>query len=115
MSNMYTLIENLCIQRGINITRMCKEANIPRGNLSDLKYGRTAELSTKNLRRVSDYFNIPLDYFLSGDETKKEHAAKSDMPNDELKFALFGGTDVTDEQFEEVKRFAEFVRQRDKK
>lgn len=33
--------------------------------------------------------------------------------DEELKFALFGGGDVTDAQFEEVKRFAQYIRERD--
>jgi transcriptional regulator with XRE-family HTH domain len=47
-------------------------------------------------------------------EKEKGPAAESHGVTDEdLKFALFGGGDVTDAQFEEVKSFARFVRERD--
>ena len=47
-------------------------------------------------------------------EKEKGPAAESHGVTDEdLKFALFGGGDVTDAQFEEVKSFARFVRGRD--
>lgn len=47
-------------------------------------------------------------------EKEKGHAAESrEVSDDDLKFALFGGGDVTDAQFEEVKSFARFVRERD--
>lgn len=61
---MYKRIESLCKERGINITQMCREADIPRGNLTDLKMGRTAALSTKSLGKISAYFSVSLDYLL---------------------------------------------------
>lgn len=47
-------------------------------------------------------------------ENKKSPAADSrEVTDDDIKFALFGGGDVTDAQFEEVKSFARFVKERD--
>ena len=64
MNEMYNRIESLCKESGINITQMCRKADIPRGNLTDLKNGRTAALSTKNLGKISAYFGVSLDYLL---------------------------------------------------
>lgn len=58
MNEMYNRIEDLCKSQGINMTQMCKEAGIPRGNLTDLKNGRTAILSTKNLGKISKIAKI---------------------------------------------------------
>ena len=68
MNEMYERIEDLCKKKGINMTQMCKEAGIPRGNLSDLKYGRTAVLSTKSLSKISDYFGVPMNLLLGIEE-----------------------------------------------
>ena len=103
----------ICNNRGIAPTTAALQIGFKRSAVTNWKKGGNPTDAT--IQKIADFFDVSVDYFLSGDEIKKEHAAKSDMPNDELKFALFGGTDVTDEQFEEVKRFAEFVRQRDKK
>ncbi len=47
-------------------------------------------------------------------ENEKSPAADSrEVTDDDIKFALFGGGDVTDAQFEEVKSFARFVKERD--
>lgn len=47
----------------------------------------------------------------------KENAPAADssrgVTDEDLKFALFGGGDVTDAQFEEVKNFARFIKERD--
>lgn len=64
MNEMYKRIEALCKQRNINITKLCKDAGIPRGNLTDLKMGRTVALSTKSLQKISTYFDIRMDYLL---------------------------------------------------
>lgn len=53
---------------------------------------------------------IPLDILV--DDKKSIDTSVSDNA---LKFALFGGDkEITDEQLEEVKRFAKFVKERDK-
>ena len=66
LNEMYLRIEALCKTKGVNITQMCRDARIPRGNLTDLKHGRTAALSTKSLGKVAAYFEVPVDYLLTG-------------------------------------------------
>lgn len=69
MNDMYIRIEELCRENGVNVTKMCKDTDIPRGNLTDLKMGRTEALSTKTLAKISSYFNVPMDYLLSGNSS----------------------------------------------
>lgn len=46
--------------------------------------------------------------------TDEKHPAQASISDDDIKFALFGGRGgITDAQFEEVKQFAAFVRERD--
>jgi transcriptional regulator with XRE-family HTH domain len=71
LNEMYKRIEDLCKEKGVNMTAMCREAGIPRSNLSDLKFGRTAALATVNLNRVATYFDVSLDYLLGNEDTKK--------------------------------------------
>lgn len=117
MSEMYNRIEKLCKEHGINMTQMCKEAGIPRGNLTDLKKGRTANLSTKNLGKISLYFGVSIE-FLLGTEQKKEPPAtrrESGISDEELKFALWGNVnDIDDDDLADVKRYAAFVKERKK-
>lgn len=45
-------------------------------------------------------------------KTEPSQPAKPEVTEEDIKFALFGGAgEITDEMFEEVKRFAKFVRQ----
>lgn len=118
MNEMYNRIEDLCKSQGINMTQMCKEAGIPRGNLTDLKNGRTAILSTKNLGKISDYFQVSMDYLL-GNEQKKEPTTKSDELDLQLEgidFALFGEVkEMTDEQKQDVLDYIKFKKSQQKR
>lgn len=71
MNAMYERIEGLCKEKGINMTAMCKEAGVPRSNLSDLKFGRTAALATVNLSRIAAFFDVSMDYLLGNEDAKK--------------------------------------------
>ena len=78
MNEMYKRIEDLCKERSVNMTAMCREAGVPRSNLSDLKFGRTAALATVNLTRIAQYFDVPMDYLLGKEDIKKTADPKVD-------------------------------------
>ena len=105
MTPIYERIEELCKQKGINITFMCNECDIKRASLSDYKTGKKKSLSVETLAKIANYFDVSVDYLYG-----KEPAAASD---EALKVALFGGgTEVTDEMWNEVKRYAEYIKER---
>ncbi len=70
MGVMYERILALCEKRGIKPGRVCADTGLSRGMMSDLKMGRTKELSAKNTKIIADYFGVTTDYLL-GTETKK--------------------------------------------
>ena len=105
MAIIYDRIEALCKKNKINVTALCKECDIPRASLSDLKCGRTKTLSFNTLIKIADYFNVSVDFISGKEDTTADDNA--------LKVALFGGeTEVTDEMWNEVKRYAEFIKER---
>ena len=104
MSDVYGRIEQLCSQKGINITLMCKECGIPRASLTDYKMGRKKSLSADTLAKIAAYFGVTVDYLYGGTSAVDEHA---------IKVALFGGEgEVTDRMWEEVKRYAQFIKEK---
>lgn len=115
MSIMYERIESLCKSNGINITQMCREVGIPRGNLTELKMGRTMNLSSKNAQKIANYFGVSVGYLLGEEETKNAPVANDRrvVTDEDIKFALFGGSgDITDAMYEEVKSFAAYIKSR---
>ena len=107
MDFMYDLIEELCYKKGINVTTLCKECAIPRSTLTDYKKGRVKSLSLNTLTKIADYFEVELSY-LCGAKTV-------DVSEEALKKALFGDdVTVTDQMWNEVKRYAEFIKEQNK-
>ena len=57
------------------------------------------------LVKLAEYFSVSTDYLLGKEE---------DICDEDIKLAVFGDPDMTDAQFEEVKQFARFIKERDK-
>ena len=70
--NMYEKIIFLCEDRGIRAGRLCKDIDIPRSTLSELKCGRTKSLSTQTLAKIAKYFGVTMGYFDSSDDKVEE-------------------------------------------
>lgn len=118
MGNLYNRIEALCAKQGVSAYRLCKDIGIRGSVLSDLRTGRKQGLSSKTLTLIAEYFGVSVDYLLGKEETKKAPAEndRREVNDDDIKFALFGGGgEITDEMYEEVKRFAAYVKQREAK
>ena len=65
MSELYNKIAALCAEKGITVTELCRQCKISRASLSDLKVGRKKNLSTKNLSKIADYLNVPIEFLLN--------------------------------------------------
>ena len=67
--------------------------------------------SSEALLKISEALKVSTDFLLGND-----NQANSIPSDNDIKFALFGDPhNITDEQFEEVKQFAQFIRERDKR
>lgn len=75
MSKLYETIVQLCAEKGVNITELCRQSGASRGSLTDLKMGRKASLSAATLSKIATYFGVSVDYLLGNE---KEPATDSD-------------------------------------
>ena len=78
MSSLYDTIHRLCIDKGVNITTMCRECEVSRGSLTDLKMGRKSALSIQALSKIADYFSVSVDYLLGKENEKNAASEKPD-------------------------------------
>lgn len=115
MGNMYERIVALCDAKGIKPGRVCADTGLSRGMMTDLKMGRTKELSAKNTKIIADYFGVSTDYLL-GTETEKAPTpeGRREVPKEELMAAFWGGDkdlsrEELDAMWKDVERFAAFV------
>lgn len=101
----------------ISAYKLSKDLKISQGSISAWKKG-TGNSYTKYIPELANYFNVSTDYLLGTDEKDEKPPSRSNkgLTDDDIKFALFSGSDnITDEMYEEVKQFAEFVKQKYKK
>lgn len=84
MSDLYSNIHALCEKEGIKDGTLCGNIGIRRSFLSELKAGRTKSLSTEVLSKIATYFNVSVDYLLTGDQ--KENSPQ--QPQSEVDAAL---------------------------
>ena len=115
MGTLYDNIMALCESRGIKGGKMCSDVGLSKGLLTDLKMGRKKGVSAVTAQKIAAYFGVSVGYLL-GEEIEKAPAEsdKRDVTDDDIKFALFRGREgITDEMYEEVKNFADFVAQRE--
>lgn len=111
MSILYERIMELCEAKNITAYRMCKEIGIQPSIVTDLKKGRKKTVQAETASRIAAYFNVSSDYLLGKDDASSTPERKKEVTDEDIKFALFGG-DVTDEAYEDVKRFAQFIKEK---
>ena len=111
MFNSVQLVRDLCRERNIPIAKLEKDCGFSNGYLNPKKM---AKIPYDRAVVIAEYLGVSVNLILTGEDSKKAPTnGERSVSDDEIKFALFGGDgEITDEMYEEVKRFAEFVKQR---
>ena len=66
---MYEIFEQLLQKYGVSAYKVAKETGVTQSTLSDWKRGRSTP-KTENMKKLADYFNVSLEYLMSGEEKK---------------------------------------------
>ena len=104
-------LSRICAEKGITQTDLAKALGISKSTISSWFVGERLPRMGK-VEMLAEYLGVFKTDLL---EDKPTDSAPAEVSDDDIKFALFGGADdITDAQFEEVKAFARFVRERDK-
>lgn len=116
MGNLYEHIDRLAKEQGFrNMTELCREAGVPRATMTELKMGRSRDISKPNAQKLATALGVSLDA-VYGNEKTDTAPSRGQVSDEDIKFALFGGDgEITDAMYEEVRRFAAFVKQREQK
>lgn len=76
MSNLYENIKELCDEKGVKPGKMCTEASVSKGLITDLKMGRKKTVHVETAQKIADYFGVTVDRVLGAE---KETAAPKDV------------------------------------
>lgn len=107
----FTNYQNLCELRGQTPTGVALKLGISRAAVNRWRNGTTP--SGDSLAKIAEYFNVSINYLVGESDNRKSGVINGD---DIAKVALFGGdSDVTDEMWAEVKNYAAFVKERERK
>lgn len=66
---MYEIFEKLCKERGITPYRFCKDTGINSSTISTWK-SKGSECSPKTAKAVCEYFDISMDFLMTGEKTE---------------------------------------------
>lgn len=111
MDVLYDKIATLCSEKRISITTMCKETDISRSAISDLRMGRSKTLSSATLSKIAAYFGVSVDYLLGNEE--KPQPEQIDLSGVELGF-LGDYKELTEENKATVRDMVRLMRERQK-
>ncbi|MBO5867422.1 MAG: helix-turn-helix domain-containing protein [Oscillospiraceae bacterium] len=111
MADIYKNLEVLLQERGISGAKLCAELGMSRSFLTELKMGRAKSIKLETAKKIADYLGVSPSRLL-GEETETPlPGGKRSVTDEDIKFALFGGDgEITDEMYEEVKRFAAYLK-----
>lgn len=101
-------------ESGMTKYRLSKRTGISQTTLGRWEAGsQMPGIGAANL--LAEVFGVSADYLL-GNTDERAPAGRPAVTDDDIKFALFRGADgITDEMYEEVKSFAQFVQEKYKK
>lgn len=111
----YDLFCELCEKKGVAPTRAALEMGLSKATPTSWKNKKITPQAAQ-LQKIASYFDVSIDYLL-GAETEKAPIQKDErsINDDDIKFALWGdATDIDDDDLEDVRRYAAFVRERKK-
>ena len=108
----YDVYCELCRKNGLTPSGAAAKIGFNRASVTVWKNSGNPP-KTELLHKIADYFNVSVD-FLLGKAQKETPTDSVSINDDDIKFALSGGEGViADEQYEEVKKFVQFIKERD--
>jgi transcriptional regulator with XRE-family HTH domain len=107
-------VKSICKDRKIPISKLERDLGFANGYIGQLRKGVFPD---DRLLQIAEYLSVPTSYLLTGVvEIEKAPTGNGErtVSDDDIKFALFGGDgEITDAMYEEVRRFAAYVKQRE--
>ena len=111
MFNSVEYLRELCRQRKIPVSQLERACGFSNGYLNPRKLTR---LPYDRAAAAAEYLGItPAEVLTGQKETAPSAGSGSRVTDEDIKFALFGGDgEITDEMYEEVKKFAAYLKHR---
>lgn len=103
-------LKELRLDKGLSQQNVADFLGVSQQAYANYESGKR-EPEYESLVKLSEFFDTTTDYLLGKTDIKKAPGEKPEVTDEDIQFALFGGK-VTDEAYEDVKRFAEFIKEK---
>lgn len=116
MSEISERILEIILNKDISYGELATTTGIPKSALQRYATGQTEKIPIDRLEKIAKAIGTTTAYLMGWESTtNKTPTPKSERDPNEIMFALSRGgeKEITDEMFEEVKRFAAYVAQRE--
>lgn len=101
-------IKHLRESMNLTQTELGEKLGVKKNAVSKWECGRVEDIPTSKIKAMANLFGVQASYLIEDDVEKVEVSDK------DIQFALFGGNDeITEKMYEEVKKFAAYVKQRE--
>lgn len=101
-------------ESGLTYSQLESKTGISKSALQRYATGMTKKIPIDTIVAVAQVLNVSAAWIMGwSEEDSKSNVNFSPVTDDDIKFALFGGEEeITDEMYDEVKNFAEYVKQK---
>lgn len=103
----WTAFKELCDRNGTSPNAVARELGLSSGSVTAWKKGATPTMQT--IGRIAMHFGVGMERFYGLAETEKAPAEPAGASEEDIRFALFGDAPITDEDYADVRAFAEIV------
>lgn len=109
MFNSVQYVRDICRERGIAVSLLERQCGFSNGYLNPKKLTR---LPYDRALAIAQFLDVDVTGILTGEtENAPAPQGRRAVSDEDIKFALFGGEgEITDEMYEEVKKFAAFIK-----
>ena len=109
MDNLFTRIENLCLEKNMRPGRLCDELGLSRSLMTDLKMGRKKTVNAETAQKIAEFFGVSVGFLLGQSE---ERNGQTDIL-DKVDVAFYGEyKELNEEDKETVRDMVRLMRER---
>ena len=108
-------IKSRAKEQGISLSYICTKLGLARVYFNDIEKNKK-DIPAERLVLIANILQTTPDYLLGKTDIKEKVPSKTEkVDNQDIRVALFGGDqEVTDDEWEEVQRFVDFVKSKRK-
>ena len=101
-------------ESGLTYSQLESKTGISKSALQRYATGMTKKIPVDTIVAIAQVLNVSAAWIMGwSEEDNKSNVNFSPATDDDIKFALFGGEEeITDEMYDEVRNFAEYVKQK---